>query len=126
MQMPFTLRLAYHSFRAFVSAGLMVVCAWLLFIPANTSEQRALGVEPGTQYPQGLRPMRTAQIIITVAPPQAYTVIARIMGPDTSPLLVQIALMQMASGRVLPTGAVTVPRADSARDIDGPRFIQVD
>jgi hypothetical protein len=124
--MPLTLRLAYHSFRAVVRAGILFVCAWLVLIPANANEQAALGAEPGTQYPTGLRPMRTARVIVAIAPDQAYTIIAAVAGKGMSPLMVRIAMIQIASGHVMPQSAQTEPSNKSARDIDGPRFIQVD
>ncbi len=124
--MPLTLRLAYHSVRAALRAGLLMFAAWLVFIPANANEQDALGASPGETYPYGLRPMRTARVILAVAPERAYKVIAMVAGPDMSPILVRLMLIQMASGNVLPETASTNVEPENGRDIKGPRFIQVD
>ncbi len=126
--MPLTLRLAYHSFRAVVRAGLLLVCAWVIFIPANANEQQALGAAEGTQNPLGLRPMRIARVIVAIAPERTYDLIAMVAGADISPLYVRLAMMQIASGRVLPASASTTPKPsiESSRDIKGPRFIQID
>jgi len=126
MKMPFTLRLAYHSFRAAVRAGLLFLCAWLILIPASDNEAQALGASPGQQYPLGLRPMRTAQVIVAVAPDPAYGLIALGLGPEFTPWMVKIMMQQMALGRVLPESATVRQGTQSIRDIDGPRFIQVD
>ena len=128
MKLPFTLRIAYYAFRATIRAGLILMIAWLIFIPANATEVAALGAREGTQYPTGLRSMRVAKIIVKAAPPQAYELIAMAMGPEISPLLVQIAMVQMAAGNVLPESTRRTPAnaVDSARDIEGPRFIEVD
>lgn len=124
--MPFTLRLAYHSFRATFRAGLLLLCAWLILIPATDNEAQALGASEGTQYPLGLRPMRTAQVIVAVAPDPAYALIALGLGPEFTPWMVKIMIQQMALGRVLPASATVENRIQSDRDIDGPRFIQID
>lgn len=126
MQIPFTLRFAYHSFRAIIRAGLLFICAWVLLIPANATEISALGASQDTQYPYGLRMMRTAKVIVTIAPDRAYDVIAMVAGAEISPLLVRVAFIQMAAGRVLPAGASREPMQQNDRDIDGPRFIQID
>ena len=126
MQMPLTLRLAYHSFRAVIRAGLLLLCAWLILIPASETEAQALGASTGEQYPLGLRPMRTAQIVVAVAPDPAYGLIALGLGPEFSPWMVKIIMQQMALGRVLPQGVSVQDRLQSDRDIDGPRFIQID
>lgn len=128
MKLPFTLRLAYYSFRATLRAGLVLFLAWLVFIPANAEEVGALGAEAGTQYPQGLRMMRTARVVVAIAPQRSYDIIAMMVGPDMSPVLVQIGFRQMAAGYVLPAASQEpqVPAFESSRDIQGPRFIQVD
>ena len=128
MKIPFTLRLAYHSLRATIRAGLIFVCAWIFLIPANANDIEALGARLGSQYPPGLRMMRTARIVVAVAPPQAYDMIAMGVGRGITPLMVRIAFVQMAAGHVMPasTRAGSLPTNDSARDIAGPKFIQVD
>lgn len=128
MKLPFTLRLAYYAFRATIRAGLVMLCIWVFFIPANPNEVAALGARDGTQYPNGLRAMRVARIVVKAAPPPTYQLIALALGPDISPLLVQIAMIQMAAGNVLPASAnqPEIGGIESTRDIDGPRFIQVD
>jgi hypothetical protein len=128
MKIPFTLRLAYHSLRATIRAGLIFVCAWIFLIPANASDREALGVRTSSQYPPGLRMMRTARIVVAVAPPQAYEMIAMGVGRGISPLMVRIAFVQMAAGNVMPpsTRAGSLPTNGSDRDIAGPKFIQVD
>jgi hypothetical protein len=120
--------LAYYAFRASVRAGLLLAAAWLMFIPANANEVTALSASEGTAYPTGLRTMRVARVITKAAPPQTYTIIAAAMGPDISPWMVEIAMNQMALGNVLPESASrsSPDTNDSSRDIDGPRFIQVD
>ena len=126
----------FHSFRALVRAGLLMLCAWLLFIPANPSEVEALGARPGTSFPEGLRPMRAAQAIVAVAPPYSYTLIARVIGPSAPPIGVEFMMKQMAAGRMLPRTVQSRPaqptivqtgtETTSDRDIEGPRFIKVD
>lgn len=129
MQMPFTLRLVYHGCVAALRAGLLLLCAWIIFIPANSDEQRALGAVQETAYPAGLRQMRGARVVLAVAPQPAYTLAAAIIGPEVSPLMLQVALVAVASGYAGPAraAAAQTPQQDTARrDIDGPRFIQVD
>ncbi len=128
MKLPFTLRLALYSLRAAVRAGLLFTLAWVVFIPANAREVDALGATEGTQYPAGLRMMRTAQVVVTVAPQRTYDIIAAMLGPNMSPVLVQIGFQQMAAGNVLPASSQDpiIPAFESSRDIEGPRFIQVD
>lgn len=80
--------------------------------------------------------MRAAKVIVAVAPPQTYTLIANIIGPAAHPLGVQFMLTQMAAGRFVPRPAQTRPaqptivKTDTAissdREIAGPRFIKVD
>lgn len=141
MRIPLTFRLVFHSLRAVARASLLFFCAWLIFIPANENEIAALGAQPGTSYPLGLRPMRAAKVIVAVAPPYAYAMVARIMGPPTPAIGVQFMMTQMAAGRILP-GSVqtetaqtqpeqptiiqTITPLGSDRDIAGPRFIKVD
>jgi hypothetical protein len=69
LHIPPTFRLIFHSIRAIVRAGLLLLSAWLLLIPANPSEISALGAQPGTSFPEGLRPMPAAKAIVAVAPP---------------------------------------------------------
>jgi hypothetical protein len=70
--------------------------------------------------------MRTARVIVAIAPPAAYDVIAAVAGPDISPLFARIILGQIALGNVLPASATRTPGLQSDRDLDGPRFIQID
>jgi hypothetical protein len=141
LRIPLTFRLVFHGFRAALRAGLLLFCAWLIFIPATEHENTELGAQPGTAYPLGLRPMRAAKVIVAVAPPYIYTLAARIIEPPVPAFAVEIMLNQMAAGRVLPasmqTGtARTVPAQPtivqtdtgivSDRAIAGPRFIKVD
>lgn len=128
MKLPFTLRLAYHGFRATVRAGLLLFIAWLIFIPANESEVTALGAKADSEYPAGLRAMRTARVVVAIAPQRWYDLIAAVMGPEVSPVLIQIAMNQMALGQVLPasTRDPTDTEFETSRDIDGPRFIKID
>lgn len=126
MKLPLTLRIAYHSFRSVIRAALLFFIAWIIFIPASADENVALGVSQDVQYPPGLRTMRMAQVVVTVAPPQLYTLVARASGRDIPPFLIQVAMMQMAAGNVLPATAKVAPKIESSREIDGPRFIQVD
>lgn len=129
MQIPFTLRLAYHSFRAVLRAGLLFLIAWIFLIPASAKDVTALGARAGEPYPAGLRMMRVARIIVATAPPRAYDLIAMGLRQDVSPLMVRIAMTQMAAGNVLPasTRGNGMPAIQSDRDnIDGPRFIKVE
>lgn len=136
MQMPLTFRLVFHSVRAIARAGLVLLCGWLLFIPANSTEISALGALPGVSYPPGLRPMRAAKVIVAVAPPYVYTLAARVMGDATPPIGLAFMMEQMAAGRLASRTVQTRPAAPtliqtdtgitSDRDIDGPRFIKVD
>lgn len=128
LKVPFTLRLAYHGFRATLRAGLLFLCAWVLLIPATAAEVTALGTKDGATYPTGLRVMRVAKVVVAVAPPRAYDLIAMGLQQDISPFMVRIAMAQMAAGHVLPASTRDngAPTSDSRRDIDGPRFIKVD
>ncbi len=128
MKLPFTLRLAYHGFRATMRAGLLFLCAWLFLIPATAADNVALGTSEDIRYPPGLRMMRVAQVVVAVAPPRAYDLIAIGLRRDISPLMVRIAFTQMAAGYVLPASprANGLPANRSDRDIEGPRFIKVD
>ena len=128
MTIPFTLRLAYHGFRATLRAGLLFLCAWIFLIPATVDEVLALGAREGTTYPAGLRTMRAAKVFINIAPERAYDIMAVALPQGVSPLMVRIAITQMAAGYVFPASTRVEPNAPprSTRDIDGPRFIQVD
>ena len=125
MQIPLTFRLVFHGIRAALRAGILFFVAWLIFIPANDQERTALGASQRDQYPLGLREMRAAKTFIAFAPDRAYVFVATAMGPDISPLLVRIALIQVAAGNVLPQ-SVGPGTNQSSRNIEGPRFIQVD
>ena len=128
MRIPFTLRLAFHGFRAVVRAGLVFLIAWIFLIPASADDLTALGARDGP-YPAGLRMMRVARVVVAMAPPAAYDLIAMGLPRGVSPLMVRIAMVQMAAGNVLPasTRGNGMPTIESDRDdIDGPRFIQVD
>ena len=72
--------------------------------------------------------MRTARVVVAVAPPRAYDLIATMIGPNMSPVLVQIGINQLAAGYVPPTSSQEpiAPEFETSRDIEGPRFIQVD
>ena len=126
MQIPLTLRLVFHGVRAGLRALLLFFCAWIIFVPATTAERAALGAAPDEAYPLGLRPMRSAKAIVTFAPDRAYVLVADLMGPEFSPLLIRIALVQMAAGNVLPATMQTRPEVASDRGLDGPKFIKVD
>ena len=128
MKIPFTLRLAYHGFRAVVRAGLLFLCAWISLIPANVQDIAALGAPEGQRYPAGLRMMRAAKVFVAVAPPAAYDIVAIGLPQNIPPFMVRVALVQMAAGHVLPASTRQSPNAapQSSRDIDGPRFIVVD
>ena len=121
--MPLTLRILFHGFRATLRAGLLLFVAWLLLIPSNAYEREALGADPGTTYPEGLRSMRTAQFITWVAPPRAYELIAQFTRSDDSPQEIETMLKNIAAGRI--EGDLT-EEPFSARSIEGPRFIRVD
>lgn len=123
LQMPLTLRILFHGFRATLRAGLLLLVAWLLLIPSNANERQALGADPGTSYPDGLRSMRTAKFITWVAPPRAYELIARFAQSDDSPEEVETMLKNIATGR---TEGDLTQEPFSAREIEGPRFIRVD
>jgi len=128
LQIPFTLRLAYHGFRSVLRAGLLFLIAWIFLIPASATEITALGARDGP-YPAGLRMMRAARVVVATAPPEAYNLIAMGLPRDVSPLMVRIAMIQMAAGNVLPasTRGNGMPSIESDRDnIEGPRFIKID
>jgi hypothetical protein len=126
LKIPFTLRFAYYSFRAVVRAGLLFLCAWIFLIPATAEDITALGAPEGQRYPMGLRMMRAAKVFVVVAPPRAYDMLAMGLPQDVPPFMVRVALMQMAAGNVMPASTRQPPITPSGRDIDGPRFIQVD
>ncbi len=127
MQIPFTLRLAFHGLRAGVRAAVIFFGAWIFLVPATADDVAALGAERGTQYPPGLRIMRSAKVIVAVAPPHAYDLIASASEQDISPWMVRLALTQMAAGYVRPPESWQndTPPVTSDRDLDGPRFIKV-
>ncbi|MEO1637817.1 MAG: hypothetical protein AAFU41_01050 [Pseudomonadota bacterium] len=128
MQIPLTFRLVYHTVRSAIRAALLFFCAWLVFIPATAAEVEALGAQPGTQYPPGLRPMRSARAFVAIAPDRAYSLLATASGQDISPLFVRLIMVEVASGRAAAAAAASTAEspAQNTRDIDGPRFIQVD
>ncbi|KQI72236.1 hypothetical protein AN191_08895 [Loktanella sp. 5RATIMAR09] len=126
MKIPFTLRFAYYSFRAFVRAGLLLLCAWIFLIPATAEDITALGAPEGQAYPVGLQMMRAAKVFVVIAPPRAYDMLAMGLPQDIPPVMVRLALMQMAAGNVLPASTRVSPTTPNSRDIEGPRFIQVD
>ena len=126
MHIPFTLRLAFHGFRSAMRAAMLFFCAWLVFIPANAEEQAALGASADERYPIGLRPMRSARAVVAIAPDRFYVLVAGMMGDSISPLFVRIAMTQLAAGAGKPATMQTDSGIQSDRDIDGPRFIQVD
>ena len=129
LRIPFTFRLVFHGVRSVMRAGLLFFCAWLVFVPASPDEQAALGAEWTEKYPTGLRPMRSAQAVVAIAPDRFYVVLAEVMGPDVSPLFVRIAMAQLATGAIGPSPGerrTTSATARSDRNIDGPRFIKVD
>ena len=121
MQLPLTLRLAYHSFRALIRAALIFFIAWIVFIPASSGEKDALGVPQSTQFPPGLRTMRLAQVVVAIAPPELYAFVARMSGTDVPPFMIEIAMAQLAAGTVIPPPAKVVPRQESDRGNEGPR-----
>lgn len=125
MKLPFTLRLSYYAFRAAVRASLLFFCAWLVFIPATATEQAALGVPPQTAYPFGLRQMRAAQIMVTVAPERASQIMSFVSRGTLSPFLARMLLNELASGRVSlpPQGQSTQPQPQPS---DGAKFIKVE
>ncbi|WP_159086985.1 hypothetical protein [Loktanella sp. Alg231-35] len=126
MKIPLTLRFAFHGFRSAMRAALLFFCAWLIFIPANAEEQAALGAAADEKYPFGLRPMRSARAVIAIAPDRFYVMAAGMLGEGVSPLFVRIAMTQLATGAGKPATMRTESGIQSDRDIDGPRFIQVD
>lgn len=127
MKVPFTLRLAYYSFRATLRAGLLFLCAWVFLIPATAAEMTSLGAKDGATYPAGLRMMRVARVIVAVAPPRTYDLVARGLPQDISPLILRIAMTQMAAGYVpASTHGNGAPTSDSDNDVNGPQFIKVE
>ncbi len=126
MKIPFTLRLAYHGVRVALRVAVLFFCAWLVFIPANAEERAALGASADQQYPLGLRPMRTARAIVLVAPDRFYGFAADMFGPEVSPLMLRIAMLRLAAGIPPPGNMQAGSEQSNGRDIDGPKFIQVD
>ena len=131
MKLPLTVRLMYHGLRATIAGGLILVIGWIVFIPASRAEAEALGVDGLVRYPYGLREMRVARVFVAIAPDNAYDLAARFSGQDLQPWMLRLIVSQVASGNVprppqgtQQGGAATPP--DSARAIEGPRFIQVD
>jgi hypothetical protein len=72
--------------------------------------------------------MRTAQMVVLVAPPQAYSLVAELLGAGMPAFAVEVVFNQMAAGKVRPPSIQSTPDPEpfSARDIEGPRFIRVD
>ncbi len=126
MKIPLTLRLAFHGFRSAVRAAILFFCAWLVFIPATAEEQVALGASAEDRYPVGLRSMRTARAVVAIAPDRFYVLVAGMIGDGISPLFVRVAMTQLATGAGKPATMQTDSGGQSNRDIEGPRFIQVD
>ncbi len=124
--MPFTLRLVYHSLRAALRAGPLFLIAWVVLVPATDLERERLSAVSDTAFPAGLRSMRTAQIIVAVAPSKTYELIGEFVAPKVPPYMIRFAMLQMAAGNVIPPSATPVEEPFSARDIEGPRFIRVD
>lgn len=126
MRLPLTLRLAYHGLRSAFRAALLFFCAWIVFVPASADENTALGASAYEKYPVGLRAMRSAKAIVAVAPDRFYTTVAEVMGPEVSPLFVRIAMIQVASGGIRTDDRSFSRSSPNTRNIDGPKFIQVD
>jgi len=125
MTLPLTVRLMYHGFRAAITGAVILVIGWIAFIPATTAEASALGQTPRTDYPAGLRQMRAAKVFVTIAPDPAYDLAARAMGPEVTGWMLRLVVAQVAAGNLPRPPPETAP-APSDRDIDGPRFLQVD
>ncbi|WP_333713072.1 hypothetical protein, partial [Yoonia sp.] len=100
MRLPLTLRFAYHGVRAAVMGGLILVIGWVAFVPATTTEATRLGSTLGRTYPEGLRQMRAAQVVVAIAPDPVYDLAARVIGPQVSGWMVRLAVSQMAAGNV--------------------------
>ncbi len=129
MRLPLTLRVAYYGIRFGLFAAFLVIAGWVALVPATAEEQAALNASSTVSRPLGLTQMRTAKVIMAVAPDQFYIMAAQVMGPDVSPILLRAAVAYTAAG-ALPPGLNQQQQPqtsrDSARSIDGPRFIQVD
>ena len=130
IRLPLTVRILYHGARSAVVGGLILVAGWVAFVPATEAETIALGASTTETRPQGLQQMRAAQALMKVTPESAYVAAADMMGPEVTPLMVRVGLIFVASGGLGPkNGPLPSKIASSSaqsRDIDGPRFIQVD
>ena len=125
MRLPLTLRLAYYTLRIGVLCAFLATAAWIMLVPATSTEQAALNATTDVERPLGLVQMRTARIIMAVAPDRFYDMAAQIMGDDVSPILVRAAIAMTASG-ALPPGLSQGQAQPNSRSIDGPRFVTVD
>ncbi|SFS01129.1 hypothetical protein [Yoonia litorea] len=123
MQLPLTVRLMFHGLRAAIIGALILMAGWIAFIPANSAEAAALDAAAGDGFPEGLRAMRAARIILAIAPDTAYELAARSIGPEVSGWMVRLILTQVAAGNV---PQLHEQQRSSNREIAGPRFIQVD
>ena len=130
IRLPLTVRILYHGVRSTIVGGLILVAGWVAFVPANEAEAIALGASVTDARPQGLQQMRAAQALMKVTPDSAYVAAADMMGPEVTPLMVRVGLIFVASGGLGPkNGPLPSELAGSSaqsRDIEGPRFIQVD
>ena len=130
IRLPLTLRLLYHGARSAIVGGMILVAGWVAFVPATAEETTALGAAASVERPQGLYQMRTAQAVMKVTPDRAYIAAAQMMGPEVTPLMIRIGLVFVASGGLGPKNgplpAIAPPTTPQSRDIEGPRFIQVD
>ena len=128
IRLPLTLRILFHGARAAMVGGMILIAGWVAFVPATTTESAALGAPPAQARPQGLYQMRAAQALIKVTPDRAYDAAADMMGPEVTPLMIRVGVVFIASGGLGPkNGPLPTATANTAtRDIDGPRFIQVD
>ena len=130
IKLPLTVRLIYHGIRAAFVGGLILFGGWVAFVPATEVEAVALGAPLNEPRPQGLPQMRAAQTLMQITPDRAYVAAADIMGPEVTPLMVRVGLVFVATGGLGPKNgplpAAGALQQGQTRDIDGPRFIQVD
>jgi hypothetical protein len=127
--MPFTLRLAFHVFRAAMLALTLTIAAWVMILPATPAERGALGAQIGTQRPDGLIQMRVAQAIVHFAPNRAARMISRSSNGEISEELAGMLLRDLAKGAAANAPIIqnTVTATPSTRGGDtSAKFVQVD
>ncbi|WP_296423146.1 hypothetical protein [Yoonia sp.] len=119
MQLPLTLRIAFHGLRSLWLAVFITLAGWIAFVPATADERSALGARIGDARPPGLVPLRTARAMVRLAPDRAARLLSRASNGELSPELAAMLLRDIAKGQHLQ------PPPGPSDPVGGAKFIQV-